>query len=67
VFYPMFKILLPLKRLLIEIVSELPISTSLLPTIKALAFEDNQGAYYLATNNKITSRTKYFLVKYRWF
>jgi hypothetical protein len=59
--------LLPLKRLVIKIVSEIPISASLLPTIKARAFEDNQGAYYLVTNNKILNCTKYFLVKYHWF
>jgi hypothetical protein len=59
--------LLPLKRLLIEVVSALPITASLIPTIKARAFEDNQGAYYLATNKRITNRTKYFLVKYHWF
>jgi hypothetical protein len=59
--------LLPLKRLLVEVVSALPITASLIPTIKARAFEDNQGAYYLATNKRITNRTKYFLVKYHWF
>jgi hypothetical protein len=63
------KTLLPLKCLLIEIVSELPISisASLLLTIKAHTFEDNQGTYYLATNKKIMNHTKYFLVKNHWF
>jgi hypothetical protein len=53
--------------LLIKIVSELAISASLLPTIKACTLEDNQGTYYLAINKKITNCTKYFLVKYHWF
>jgi hypothetical protein len=61
------KTLLPLRRLLIEVVSTLPNSSLLLPTIRARAFEDNQGAYYLAVNKRITNRTKYFLVKYHWF
>jgi hypothetical protein len=62
------KTLLPLKRLLIEVVSGLQVFPEThLPTIIARAFEDNQGAYYLATNKRITNRTKYFLVKYHWF
>jgi len=35
--------------------------------VHATVFEDNQGAYYLATNQRITNRTKYFLVKWHWF
>ena len=44
-------------------------STSNLPKGKLICkvFEDNQGAFYLATNQRITSRTKYFLVKWHWF
>ena len=30
-------------------------------------FEDNQGALLLASNHRITNRTKYFLVKWHWF
>jgi hypothetical protein len=30
-------------------------------------FEDNQGAYLLATNQRISSRSKYFNVKYHFF
>ena len=30
-------------------------------------FEDNQGAYLLATNQRVTTRTKYFNVKYHFF
>ena len=30
-------------------------------------FEDNQGAYYLATNQRITSRTRYLLSHWHWF
>ena len=35
--------------------------------VHARVFEDNQGAYYLATNHRITNRTKYFLCKWHWF
>ena len=36
-------------------------------TVHATVFEDNQSAYFLATNQKITSRTKCFLTKWHWF
>ena len=35
--------------------------------IKATVFEDNMGVFYLATNQRITARTRYFLVKYQHF
>ena len=33
----------------------------------ATVFEDNQSTYFLATNQRITSRTKYLLAKWHWF
>jgi hypothetical protein len=36
-------------------------------TILAEVFEDNQGCLSLATSHRLTSRTKYFHVKYHWF
>jgi hypothetical protein len=36
-------------------------------TIMADVFEDNHGCLALATNHRLTSRTKYFHVKYHWF
>ena len=36
-------------------------------SVQARAFEDNQSALYLATNQRITNRTKYFLTKWHWF
>ena len=35
--------------------------------VHATVFEDNQSAFYLATNQRITNRTKYFLAKWHWF
>jgi len=35
--------------------------------ILATVFEDNQSAYYLATNQKITNRTRYLLCRWHWF
>jgi hypothetical protein len=61
------KSLLPLKRLIEELISVMQLPKELGTTVKARAFEDNQGAYYLATNQRITNRTKYFLLKFHWF
>ena len=35
--------------------------------LHATVFEDNQSTYFLATNQKITNRTKYLLAKWHWF
>ena len=35
--------------------------------VHATVFEDNQSTYFLATNQKITNRTKHFLAKWHWF
>jgi hypothetical protein len=61
------KSLLPLKRLIEELISVMRLPKELGTTVKARAFKDNQGAYYLATNQRLTNRTKYFLLKYHWF
>ena len=61
------KALLPIKRLLLEAVSILCIPPSVRTSVRARVFEDNQGAYYLATNHRITNRTRYFLNKWHWF
>ena len=61
------KTLLPLKRLLCEVITTLDVPSPLKTSIRARASEDNQGAYYLATNQRLTNRTKYFLVKFHWF
>jgi hypothetical protein len=59
--------LLPLKRLLIEVIEFLDVPLFFRTSIRARAFEDNQSALYLATNHRLTNRTKYFLVKWHWF
>ena len=61
------KTFLPLKALIMEVFSALNIGSLTKPMIHARVFEDNQSAYYLATNQRITNRTKYFLTKWHWF
>jgi hypothetical protein len=59
--------LLPIRRILLEAASSVGLSGDLQASIQARTFEDNQGAYYLAVNQRLTNRTKYFLVKFHWF
>jgi len=54
------------KLLIEEIVSAFNV-TGLSTEIRAQVFEDNQGALYLATNQRLTNRTKYFHVKWHHF
>ena len=61
------KVFLPLKKLIQEMVSKIESPPVKNITVHANVFEDNQSAYFLATNQKITSRTKYFLAKWHWF
>jgi hypothetical protein len=59
--------LLPLKSLIEELSKHLTILKNLKAEVRAEVFEDNQSCYYLATNHRLTNRTKYFHVKYHWF
>ena len=47
--------------------SRSPSNEALLETFACRVFEDNNGALLLATGQRITSCTKYFLVKWRFF
>ena len=58
---------LPLKKLIEEMIHNLGSGDLEDCTVHATVFEDNQSAYYLATNQRITNRTKYFLAKWHWF
>ena len=58
--------MIPLRGLVVDLLAflDLPISN---PEIHCDVFEDNQGAYLLATNQRVSTRTKYFNVKYHFF
>jgi hypothetical protein len=59
--------LLPVRSLLIEVAQAIGLTPSLQATIHCRALQDNQAAYLLATTNRITNRTKYYLNKWHWF
>jgi hypothetical protein len=45
----------------------LGLNPSLSASLHCRAFQDNRAAWQLATQQKLTNRTKYFLVKWHWF
>ena len=59
--------LLPLRTLLLEGIGGLKLPNEFTSNIKCSVFEDNNGALLLATKQRITNRTKYFLVKWHFF
>jgi Reverse transcriptase (RNA-dependent DNA polymerase) len=59
--------LLPLRAMLKEIVNALRLPPQFVSTVRCRVFEDNNGALLLATKQRITNRTKYFLVKWHFF
>jgi len=59
--------LLPIKRLIRECCIHLQLPTSFVSSLHSTVFEDNQGAYLLAINHKLTDRTRYSLNKWHWF
>jgi len=61
------RVFLPLKRLIQEMIKKTQCRSLENTRVHATAFEDNQSTYYLATNQRITSRTKYLLAKWHWF
>ena len=61
------KVFLPLKWLIQEMIDKTKCEPLKSIRLHATVFEDNQSAYYLATNQRVANRTKYFLCKWHWF
>jgi Reverse transcriptase (RNA-dependent DNA polymerase) len=59
--------LLPLRAMLVEIIAGIKLPHTFEATVRCQVFEDNNGALLLATNQRITNRTKYFQVKWHFF
>ena len=59
---------IPIRNILEEALSHLNLHPELAaPQIVSVAFEDNNGALSLATNQRLNSRTKYYHVNLHWF
>jgi hypothetical protein len=50
-----------------EVAPAIVLQKALLATIHARVFEDNNGAYLLAMNQRITHHTKYYHAKWHFF
>ena len=61
------RVLIPLRWLIEEMIKETDCHQLDDSRVHATVFEDNQSTYFLATNQRITSRTKYLLAKWHWF
>jgi hypothetical protein len=61
------KLLIPIRGMIVELVLVLSIPRSLSACIHCTVFEDNNGALILAVHQRLTSRTKYFHVKWHFF
>jgi hypothetical protein len=61
------KMLIPLRNLLLEACEELGLPDDFKSTLHARAFEDNTAAEILARDQVITSRTRYYHIKWHWF
>jgi hypothetical protein len=59
--------LIPIRELVIEISGTMKLAAAPDATISCTVFEDNNGALLLATKQRITSRTKYYNVKWHFF
>ena len=58
---------MPMQTLLKEIIPVISTPADITVNMVSTVFEDNNGALLLATNRKVTSRTKHFNIKYHFF
>jgi len=61
------KMLIPLRYMLLEACDELGLPKDFKSSVACRAFEDNAAALQLATEQRITNRTRYYHVKWHWF
>ena len=59
--------LIPIRSMIIDTLGYLELKVSTSPKVLSKIFEDNQGAYLLAVNQRLSPRSKYFMVKYHFF
>ena len=59
--------LIPIRSLVLELANALEVPDSINTTVRSAVFEDNSAAVLLANNHRITSRTRYFHVKWHFF
>ena len=58
---------MPLKWLIQEIIKVTNCTEPRQIRLHSTVYEDNQSAYFLATNQQVMSRTRYLQTRYHWF
>ena len=61
------RVFLPLKLLIKEIIDKTHCRPLQNAQLHSTVFQDNQSSYFLATNQRLTGRTRYLLAKWHWF
>ena len=61
------QVIIPLVSMMKEVLACISEDTVVSTTFHSTVFEDNMGAFYLANNQRLTSRSKHFLVKWHHF
>ena len=61
------RVLIPLRSLMVHALEILKKSINIPTEFKATVYEDNMGAYYLANNQRLTPRSKFFSIKFHHF
>ena len=59
--------LIPIRNTIVDMLQFLKLPDDIKPRIHCTVFEDNQGAYLLANNQRLSPRTKYFCIKHHFF
>jgi hypothetical protein len=58
---------IPIRNMIMDVLEFLDLPSASNPVLQCTVFEDNQGAFLLANNQRISARTKYFSVKWHFF
>ncbi|MEL7341022.1 MAG: Ty1/Copia family ribonuclease HI, partial [Bacteroidota bacterium] len=61
------RVVIPIRSVVLHLISQFEVDCANGTTVHCTLFEDNQGAYLLATQQKLSPRTKYFAVKMHHF
>ena len=61
------RVVIPLRALILHALQVLKNHVKLPTTFKATVYKDNMGAYYLANNQRLTPRSKFFALKLHHF
>ena len=59
--------MIPICNTIIDMLQFLKLPDNIKPQIHCTVFKDNQGAYLLANNQRLSPCTKYFCIKHHFF